>query len=245
MPLVLPGLLQTPAYTEALMRAGPRPPAYRRRALESRQRRQAVLDRTDGSAPMFSAVITEASLLYRWGMREDRREQIEHLVDLSKRRNVQLHIQRFEDGPPIGIVSMVNILSLRPPRATSNISRSEWSRHDRPVSGNLAEGPPQCPQRRVRRDRGQPGWRNRRPGQQAARGRRARRRPGRFRRVPGGREERPLRLAVAVANDGKAPRWMQPLGGLLDDGPVSRPDGEPNGSLTIRDCTRRAELMAS
>ena len=80
MPLVLPGLLQTPAYTEALMRAGPRPPAFRRRALESRQRRQAVLDRTDGSAPMFSAVITEASLLYRWGMREDRREQIEHLV---------------------------------------------------------------------------------------------------------------------------------------------------------------------
>ena len=113
MPLVLPGLLQIPAYTEALMRAGPRPPAYRRRALESRQRRQEVLDRTDGSAPMFSAVITEASLLYRWGMREDRREQIEHLVELSKRRNVQLHIQRFEDGPPIGIVSMVNILGFR------------------------------------------------------------------------------------------------------------------------------------
>ena len=113
MPLVLPGLLQIPAYTEALMRAGPRPPAYRRRALESRHRRQEVLDRTDGSAPMFSAVITEASLLYRWGMREDRREQIEHLVHLSKRRNVQLHIQRFEDGPPTGIVSMVNILGFR------------------------------------------------------------------------------------------------------------------------------------
>jgi hypothetical protein len=113
MPLVLPGLLQTPAYTEALMRAGPRPPAFRRRALESRQRRQAVLDRAGGSAPVFSAVITEASLLYRWGMREDRREQVEHLVALSKRRNVQLHVQRFEDGPPIGIVSMVNILGFR------------------------------------------------------------------------------------------------------------------------------------
>src|SRR6266536_1701177 len=73
MPLVLPGLLQIPAYTEALMRAGPRPPTYRRRALESRQRRQEVLDRADGSAPMFSAVVTEASLLDRWGMREDRR----------------------------------------------------------------------------------------------------------------------------------------------------------------------------
>ena len=62
---------------------------------------------------MFSAVITEASLLYRWGLREDRREQIEHLVMLSNHRNVQLHIQRFEDGPPSGIVSRVNLLGFR------------------------------------------------------------------------------------------------------------------------------------
>jgi hypothetical protein len=62
---------------------------------------------------MFSAVITEASLLYRWGLREDRREQIEHLIELSRHRNVRLHIQRFEDGPPIGVVSMVNILGFR------------------------------------------------------------------------------------------------------------------------------------
>jgi hypothetical protein len=113
MPLVLPGLLQVPAYTEALMRAGPRPPAWRRKAIEGRKRRQEILDRTDGTAPMFSAVITEASLLYRWGAREDRREQVEHLVDLSKRRNVDLRIQRFEDGPPAGIVSMVNIFGFR------------------------------------------------------------------------------------------------------------------------------------
>ena len=113
MPLVLPGLLQTPSYTEALMRSGPRPPAYRRKAVDSRLRRQEILDRKDGSAPMVSAVITEASLLYRWGLREDRREQIEHLIPLSVRRNVQLHIQRFEDGPPTGIVSMVNIFGFR------------------------------------------------------------------------------------------------------------------------------------
>jgi hypothetical protein len=113
MPLVLPGLLQTPSYTEALMRAGPRPPTWRRRALESRKRRQEVLDRADGTAPMFSAVITEASLLYRWGQREDRREQIEHLVTLSARRNIDLRIQRFEDGPPTGTHSMINILGFR------------------------------------------------------------------------------------------------------------------------------------
>src|SRR5689334_21175514 len=196
MPLVLPGLLQTPAYTEALMRAGPRPPAFRRRALESRHRRQAVLDRTDGSAPMFSAVITEASLLYRWGMREDRREQVEHLVELSKHRNVQLHVQR---------------LSPRTLGATSNVSRSEWSGDDRPVSGDLAEGPPQCPQRGLCRDRSQLGRRDRRPGQQAARRRRARRRPGCFRRVSGRREGRPLRLAVT--NNGKGPPVDAATGG--------------------------------
>jgi hypothetical protein len=113
MPLVLPGLLQVPAYTEALLRAGPRPPAWRRKALDARRRRQEILDRTDGTAPTFSAVITEASLLYRWGAREDRREQVAHLADLSTRRNVDLRIQRFEDGPPTGVVSMVNIFGFR------------------------------------------------------------------------------------------------------------------------------------
>jgi hypothetical protein len=108
-PLVLPGLLQTPAYMEALLKTGPRSPAFRRKAAEARMRRQEILDRPDDTAPKLSAVITEASLLYRWGMHGDRREQIEHLADMSRRRNVELRIQRFDDGPPTGIYSMVNI----------------------------------------------------------------------------------------------------------------------------------------
>ena len=109
MPLVLPGLLQTPAYMEAQLKSGPRPPAWRRKAVATRQRRQEILDRSDGSAPQLSVVITEASLRYRWGMHGDRREQIEHLWDMSKRRNIELRIQRFDDGPPTGLFSMVNI----------------------------------------------------------------------------------------------------------------------------------------
>jgi hypothetical protein len=109
MPLALPGLLQTPAYMEALLKTGPRPPAYRRKAAQARLRRQEILDRPDGTAPKLSTVITEASLLYRWGSRGDRREQIEHLAEVSRRRNVELRVQRFEDGPPTGIYSMVNI----------------------------------------------------------------------------------------------------------------------------------------
>ena len=109
MPLALPGLLQSQAYMEALLKTGPRSPAYRRKAAQARLRRQEILDRPDGTAPMLSAVITEASLLYRWGMHADRREQIEHLADMSRRRNIELRVQRFDDGPPTGIYSMVNI----------------------------------------------------------------------------------------------------------------------------------------
>jgi hypothetical protein len=112
MPLVLPGLLQTPAYTEAVMRVGSRPPAYRRQMVETRQQRQKILGRSDGTAPELIAVITEASLMYRWGTKPDRREQIMKLVELGGRPNVELRMQRFIDGPPTGMHSMVNIFDL-------------------------------------------------------------------------------------------------------------------------------------
>jgi transcriptional regulator with XRE-family HTH domain len=108
-PLVLPGLLQTQEYAEAFMRIGPRPPAWRREALQTRVRRQEILDRTNGTAPTLTAIVTEASLLYQWGTRADRREQIEHLIDTGKRHNVDLRIQRFGDGPPRGLMSPINI----------------------------------------------------------------------------------------------------------------------------------------
>jgi hypothetical protein len=112
MPLVVPGLLQTQDYAEAFMRAGPRPPAWRRKAMETRQRRQEILDRTNGTAPQLIAVITEASLMYRWGSKLERREQIEHLIEMSRRPNVELRIQRFEDGPSPGVSSSINIFDL-------------------------------------------------------------------------------------------------------------------------------------
>jgi hypothetical protein len=109
MPLVIPGLLQTPAYMEAQLSTGRRASSWCRRALEARLRRQEILDRTDGTAPGLSVVITEASLLYRWGSRRDRRAQVEHLAEMSRRHAVDLRIERFDDGPPAGIYSMVNI----------------------------------------------------------------------------------------------------------------------------------------
>jgi hypothetical protein len=47
--------------------------------------------------------------MYRWGSHDDRRDQIEHLAAVSRRCGVELRVQRFDDGPPAGIYSMVNI----------------------------------------------------------------------------------------------------------------------------------------
>ena len=112
MPLVLPGLLQTREYMEALWRTGSRPPAWQRQAMEARLRRQQILNRDEDTVPKLMAVITEASLMYRWGAKADRRQQIEHLIDVGSRANIELRIQRFRDGPPRGVHSMVNIFDL-------------------------------------------------------------------------------------------------------------------------------------
>ena len=109
MPLVLPGLLQTRPYIEALLAVGPWPAQWRERALTARLRRQQILDRTDGTAPRLIAVITEASLLYRWGTQTDRRAQIAHLAAISRRPGVELRMLSFATGPHPGMSSLIDI----------------------------------------------------------------------------------------------------------------------------------------
>ena len=108
-PLVIPGLLQTADYIDALMRSSGKPPAWRRRATEARVRRQQILDRERENTCHLEAVIAEASLLYRWGSRSERRDQLLYLVEVGERPNVRLHLQRFADGPPPGMFSAVQI----------------------------------------------------------------------------------------------------------------------------------------
>lgn len=108
-PLLLPGLLQTQDYVEAHVRTAGRPPIWQRKMVETRKRRQEILDRADGTAPTLVAVITEASLMYEWGTRADRWEQLQHLIQMARQPNVELRIQRFADGPPQGMANPVNI----------------------------------------------------------------------------------------------------------------------------------------
>jgi hypothetical protein len=124
MPLVLPGLLQSQDYAEAFMRIGPRPPSWRRKVLDTRQRRQEILSRPGDTAPMLTAVITEASLRYQWGSRSDRRDQIEHLIDMGA-AGIDSH-PTVHRRPATGPQSAINIFDS--PRA----SRASPSR--RPTS---------------------------------------------------------------------------------------------------------------
>jgi len=109
MPLVVPGLLQTEAYMRAILAVGPWDEGWRERALAARLRRQEILDRTDGTAPRLVAVVTEASLLYRWGAQAERRAQIEHLAVMSRRPSVELRMLRFADGPHPGMSSLIYV----------------------------------------------------------------------------------------------------------------------------------------
>lgn len=109
MPLILPGLLQTRAYVETHMLVGTQSEAWRRRSLDVRTRRQAILDRPGSGAPELLAVLTEASLMYRWGGQADRRAQVSHLVSMSRRPNIDLRLLRFADGPHPGMSSLISI----------------------------------------------------------------------------------------------------------------------------------------
>ena len=113
LPLILPGLLQTRSYIDAHMRVGTQPTPWRKRALEARLRRQAILDPSDGTAPELIAVITEASLMYEWGSRADRRTQVAHLVEMSRRPRVELRLLRFAGGPHPGMSSLISIFDFR------------------------------------------------------------------------------------------------------------------------------------
>jgi transcriptional regulator with XRE-family HTH domain len=88
----VPGLLQTPEYTRAVVERGlPTATAHEvRRRVELRTRRAQLLLRPD--APQLWAVIDESVLLRVLGSRAVMREQLAHLIDMARRPNVTVQI---------------------------------------------------------------------------------------------------------------------------------------------------------
>ena len=88
----VPGLLQTPAYTRAVVERGlPNAPAgVVERRVELRTHRARLVSRDD--APQLWAIIDESVLLRVLGSTEVMREQLAHLVEMAGRSNVTLQI---------------------------------------------------------------------------------------------------------------------------------------------------------
>ncbi|OXS37019.1 helix-turn-helix domain-containing protein [Streptomyces sp. XY006] len=88
----VPGLLQTPAYTRAVVERGlPNAPAGEvERRVELRMHRARLLTRAE--APQLWAIIDESVLLRVLGSTDIMREQLAHLVKMAERSNVTLQI---------------------------------------------------------------------------------------------------------------------------------------------------------
>ena len=102
-PNVVPGLFQTNSYAMALMEALGIDAAKATKLAEVRSRRQAVLDLAGG--PDFNVVIGEIALVRKVGSSRVMEEQIEHLVKLSERRQINLFLLPFSVGahPGMGV----------------------------------------------------------------------------------------------------------------------------------------------
>lgn len=88
----VPGLLQTPEYTRAVVRRGlpTASSAEVQRRVELRMRRRELLQRAD--PPQFWAVVDESVLLRTLGGQEVMREQLEHLIEMARHPHVTVQI---------------------------------------------------------------------------------------------------------------------------------------------------------
>jgi transcriptional regulator with XRE-family HTH domain len=109
-PFYVPGLLQTPAYTDAVVRSGPGHLLMHEveRRVELRQQRQRQLDQPD--APRLWAVIDESVLMRSVGGTEVMREQLRHLVSMMGRPRVTLQVAPLEVTASVGVGTGVTYL---------------------------------------------------------------------------------------------------------------------------------------
>lgn len=96
------GLLQTPAYATAVAKLDrDLKPDQLQRAVSLREARQAQLDRN--TPPQLRIVLNEAVLRRPVGGADVMREQLQHLVDMGRRPNIDLRVLPFDAGEHPGM----------------------------------------------------------------------------------------------------------------------------------------------
>ncbi|MFE9635071.1 helix-turn-helix domain-containing protein [Streptomyces sp. NPDC006463] len=110
-PLVVPGLLQTPAYARAVI-AGTIPHVTAEQAtarLQVRMRRQERL-RAPGNPLRLWVVLDESVLRRGVGSREVMREQLDHLTSLSAQPHITMQVLPHEVGAHPGVSGQFSLL---------------------------------------------------------------------------------------------------------------------------------------
>ncbi|MBT2402136.1 MULTISPECIES: helix-turn-helix transcriptional regulator [unclassified Streptomyces] len=110
-PLVVPGLLQTPAYARAVI-AGTIPHATAEQAatrLQVRMRRQDRL-RAPGNPLRLWAVLDESALWRVVGSREVMRKQLDHLTRLSAQPHITMQVLPHDVGAHPGVSGQFSLL---------------------------------------------------------------------------------------------------------------------------------------
>ncbi|MGW2949534.1 helix-turn-helix domain-containing protein [Streptomyces eurythermus] len=125
------GLLQTPGYARALleMRQPARSDDMVERGVAARMARKAVFEREP--APTFSFVLEQVTLERPYGGRMVLRQQLEHLLEVAKLRNVTLQIMPTDCEENPGASGLVEVLKFADGTA---IGRSDGAFNGRPVS---------------------------------------------------------------------------------------------------------------
>lgn len=107
--LVIPGLLQTPGYAAELTRGMLiRDEEEIRRRVELRMERQRLFD--DDDSPQLWAVIDEAALLRPVGGMDERRRQLQKLIETDSRDNIVVQVLPMDVGPHPGLTGQFVIL---------------------------------------------------------------------------------------------------------------------------------------
>ncbi|MFE3459157.1 helix-turn-helix domain-containing protein [Nocardiopsis aegyptia] len=91
-PVVLPGLLQVPAYIEVTAQAALAQPEDIRRVTDARMTRQRILEDTE--PPELWAIFDESALLRLEAYPRVRQEQVAHLLQMAQRPNITLQMTR-------------------------------------------------------------------------------------------------------------------------------------------------------
>jgi hypothetical protein len=108
---IVPPLLQTEAYAVDLYKVLPaiKTEESARRLLEVRARRQQLLVESE-DAPQLIFLLDEAVLRRPVGSSDAFREQLDHLLVVSRQRNVSLRVVPFAGGPHAGLLGLFTIL---------------------------------------------------------------------------------------------------------------------------------------